>query len=248
MTQKIDEPVGGLTRRSALKAGVALSSGLAFGGTAVGTVGAAKVAGTDNAMPVHLFVRDHKDDEPSPVPDSGDKIVERRQGHPIDDGTELGHDGRWLTWGEFSDVEGSISVDCRGSGTDVSFKTSGLIPNVLYTAWVVVFEDPGFDKTTRDFATAFENLVGVGSLGKNDGSENVFRADSEGEAMVSANHPKGDLSVFGEVGNCLLDEFEVHFVGAGHLDDQTWGPIPEPEGRGSLAEQFSFMWVDGEFL
>lgn len=71
--------------------------------------------------------------------------------------------------------------------------------------------------------------------------------------MVAANHPKGDLSMFGEVGNCLLDELEVHIVGAGHLDDQSWGSIPEPgppmqEPRGSLAEQFSFTWVDGEIL
>ena len=46
---------------------------------------------TENIIPVDLFVRpaDTADQDPTlPTPRDGDLLVERMQGHPVDDGTD----------------------------------------------------------------------------------------------------------------------------------------------------------------
>lgn len=226
MSQQSERPIGGITRRDALKASAALASGLAGGGVAVGTVGASESI-TTRASTFHHRVRAADDSDPgSPKPDPQDLLVERAQGNPVDDGEVVDLDGtHQLRWGEFSAVEGRATVECVEGGTDVTFELRGLVPNELYSVWVIVFESPGF-VDTRNLKVATQNRVGVGSLGAPDGSENVFRArGSTGSLEVF--HPDGDLSVFGSVEDCLLNEYEVHLVGLFHLDNETHGPLPE---------------------
>lgn len=239
MTEKPNILNRSITRRSALKAGVVVSSGIAFGGAAIGTVGAVD-AKSETIVPVHHFLRAHTDDEPSAIPDATDKIVERREGNPIDEGTDADErDGHWLSWGEFSDITGEIKVTCVSGGTRVKLEVAGLIPGGLHTGWNVVFEEPGFNDT-RDLSKAFENLVGVGPLGAPDGSDSVFRADDDGRAELVATTPGGDLGTFGTIEDCALDEFEWHVVGDVKLDGETYGSVPGPAG--AHVEQFAFIF------
>src|SRR6185369_1844157 len=93
------------------------------------------------------------------------------------------------------------SVKCVKKGTHVVIEASGLVPNGVYSVWLLTFEAPGF---TPDFA----HLIGEGALGAPDGSDNTFTASDSGEAVISAFQPAGSLSEFGEVTGCLFDEFE----------------------------------------
>lgn len=253
---------GGITRRNALKAGMAVSSGLAFGGMVIGAAGvtAAPEGETENIVPVHHFVRaegaddgDSPFEEPTPPkPDVDDLLVERVQDLPVDDGTDPdvvdGEMGQ-LTWGQFGDVEGRMKLKCLEKGTHVSMHLRGLVPRALYTVWVVVFDAPGFIDD-RNLATATENIVGWAPLGENDGSENVFRPSASGEAQLTAidrpaTWPNGPAAGTGRKSEkCLLDEFEVHFVGGFHLDDETQGS----QFRPNAVEQFAFIAKDGDLV
>lgn len=255
MTPETEPPISGITRRDALKAGAAVSSGLAIGGTAIGTAGATRTHESEHIVPVDLFVRPEgtADEEPTaPAPTGDDLLVQRRQGLPVDDGTDPENvDGEMgqLTWSEFSDIEGRIRLKCLEKGTHVSMHLSGLVPHALYTAWVVVFDHPGFDPTTRDIETAVEHLVGFAPLGEDDGSENVFRPSASGEAQVTAIDepavwPNGPAAGERRSERCLLDEFEVHFVGGYHLDDENQGTQFQP----NAVEQFAFIAREGELL
>lgn len=149
MTQQTEGPIGGLTRRRALRSGVALSTGLVFGGFASGTAAATAMA-TSRAVPIHLALRAMGDSEPSPRPDPQDKLVHRFSGNPVDDGTDHEElDGsHQLKWGEFRALEGRARMECVEDGdvveTAVSLAVKGLVPGGLYTVWVCEFENPGF--------------------------------------------------------------------------------------------------------
>ena len=130
----------------------------------------------------------------------------------------LAPDGHWLTFGELSQVSGRASLKCHKKGTHVVLEMSGLIPDGVYTIWLLTFEAPGF---TPDFA----HLIGEGSLGASDGSENVIIASAEGEGTLSVFQPAGALSEFGEVTGCLFEEFEFHVVGVYHPDGMTYGIV-----------------------
>ncbi|MDX1747965.1 MAG: hypothetical protein R3324_18695 [Halobacteriales archaeon] len=265
MTRHSNRPIEGITRRTALRTGVAVSSGLAFGGAAVGTVGARRGAVAE-IVPEHFFVRAEGDEDPdaddvggatddhadyAPVPDPADEIVERRLGHPVDDGTQHeAQDGHHFTWAEFSDLGGLVNIRCTGRETHVNLAAHGLIPGGLYTAWVVVFGPPGFDFDSRNMfpfgaaGTAAEHVVAAGPLGSSGGGENVFRANHAGIGALTARHPAGPLGIFGTVGDCLLEEFEVHIVGDFHLDDLTHGSVPGAPG--THVEQFGAVIKEGE--
>lgn len=256
MKRNTDSHIRGITRRRALKTGAAVTSGLAVSGAAIGTVGANQRA-TAEIVGEHHFVRAADDSDPgSPIPDPQDRLVERRNGQPVDDGTDESElDGtHQLTWGEFRAVNGHVTMECSGDGTDVSLQAQGLVPNKLYTAWVVVFHEPGFDFTSREIfpfgssGTAAEHFLGAGPLGSPDGGDNIFRTrGSNGE--LSAHHPSGELPIPGPEGSytvdgCLLDEFEVHIVGDYHLDGQTHGSIPGFPGE--HVEHFGAAFKEGE--
>lgn len=154
----------------------------------------------------------------------------------------LAPDGQQVTLGEWEAVQGQARVKCVESGTHTVLHVSGLIPKGVYTIWQLVFKAPGFDGT-------FTNLVGVGALGENDGSQNVLRASETGEGQVSAISPSGPLSAlapgasdhYSIAGCALTGEFEVHYVGAYHLDSRTYGPVPG--ARSTFAEQFGFRYM-----
>jgi len=261
MTHDSEQQIGGITRRNALKTGAAVTGGLALGGTATGTAGAIRMEESANIIPVHHFVRAEGDsDDPngpfedpvSPVPDKGDPLVSRIEGAPVDDGSapdEEDGDLGQLTWGQYKDVEGRIRLKCIKKGTHVSMHLSGLVPKGLYTAWVVAFEKPGFNAEERALGPALANLVGSAPLGDNDGGENVFRASASGKAQVAAIDEPAKFTGPGFIDpgtskQCLLDHFEVHFIGALHLDNETHGPDPRPYG----VEHFGFIAIDGEFV
>ena len=158
----------------------------------------------------------------------GTPLFEAQRHNPI-----LAPDGHQVTLAEFNAVEGEKSVKCVSRGTHVVVQLRHLIPNGVYTIWNVVFKAPGFDPT-------FSNLIGFGALGSPSGTQNVFTASTAGEGAVSAITGPGPLSLFGSIATCALTgEFEWHVVGAYHIDGQSHGPSPGPEG--SAVNQFAFI-------
>ncbi len=158
--------------------------------------------------------------------------------------TVLGHNpiiapnGHHVTLGEYNTVEGRAQIKCLSNGTHVTLNLSNLIPNGTYTIWTLTFQAPGFDGT---LASLFANLTGVGAFGLSDGSANTFVASASGKGQITRIVTAGNLSEFGSIGSCVLsDEFEVHFIGAYHLDGNTYGPTPGPDG--SYIEHFGFIF------
>lgn len=240
MSQNLDGLTGGLTRRHALKAGAGVVSGMVGNQAAVGTVSASESISV-RASAFHHRLRAADDEEPSPKPDPQDLLVERARGNPVDDGNVVELDGtHQLRWGELRAVEGRTTVECVDGGTDVTVELAGLVPNQLYSVWVIVFEEPGF-VDTRNLSVATQNRVGLGSLGAPGGSENVFRARGS-TGRLNVFHPKGALSGFGSVANCLLNEHEVHLVGMFHLDNKSDDAKPVP---GTVVPHVAFEFGTG---
>ena len=136
----------------------------------------------------------------------------------------LAPDGHQVTWGEWTDVEGRAAVKCINEGSHVVAHFSGLIPNGQYTAWIVAFDPPGFT------GTSLANAFMFGPLGLQDGSQNAFVADANGEGQSSGILPPGPLSIIHtrNFDGCLTDEFQFHVAIAYHGDGQTHGPVPGP--------------------
>lgn len=183
---------------------------------------------TDEIINVPLFV----EDENGQLPANDDaKLFEIRKKNPVVD-----REGKQLTFGEFSTVRGTLTVEGRENGTRVSLDLTGLIPNALYTVWNVTFHEPGFDPSKEE-----NNIRGVGVIGKGDGSESYFRASPSGTGTISAFTPKGLLSMFGDIAaHPFEDEVEWHIVGAYHMDDLSHGPDLGPDG--TVVEQFAFVF------
>src|SRR5205823_1832133 len=109
-------------------------------------------------------------------------------------------DGSQMTLGQFRAAMGNASVKCVRSGSLAVLHFSGLRPAGIYSAWIVVLP---FNPDPQ----------GVGSLGVTALSNNVFVADDTGEGQISRITPAEDLSVFGSVGPCLLDNpLQIHLV------------------------------------
>jgi hypothetical protein len=156
-------------------------------------------------------------------------LFEARKRNPV-----LTPAGRQITFGEFEAVEGSAVVQCMPGGTQVTLQLRNLIPNGVYSIWNLVFNPPGFDPS-------FANLSGIGAAGSSAGSENTFRASASGDGTLTALTAGGPLSMQGSIGACALtDEFEWHVVGAYHIDGQSHGPSPGPDG--TSVEQFGFIF------
>jgi hypothetical protein len=138
-----------------------------------------------------------------------------------------------VTLGEFRKAAGSIAVRCTDSGTHVAMSLNGLIPHGTYTVWVAK-PDPN-DQTHM-------KMIGVGALGKDDGSENSFTADENGFAYVTATNPGGKLSTFGTIGGCwLTGEPMVQIAGVYHIDGTTHGPVVGTDG--TYVGQFAFAFM-----
>ncbi len=148
----------------------------------------------------------------------------------------LAPDGHQITLGEFNKVSGYAKVKCINAGTHVDIHLKGLIPNGVYTIWVVTFKSPGFDGTLA-------NVIGVGALGPVDGSKNSFTASAAGTASLSEIMPAGVMSEFGSVGSCLSSEYEVQLWGAYHIDGLTHGRSPGDES--TWVQHFFFGFKGG---
>lgn len=201
----------------------------------------------------------HLQDEAGNGPPFTDEttLYERLAGNPVDTGIDsTALDGEHVTWDEFSAVKGSIVAKCIDQGTYVSMRLQNLIPLGLYTLWIDLFEEPGFDADTRDIDEALANEIGIGAVGPNDGSQSTFRASETGEAMYTGIIPPGELSMAGEVGACALPgpsfnrdlpkqlpdpPYELQIVGAYKLDDKSHGPEPGPDG--TWVPQFVFAFT-----
>jgi hypothetical protein len=181
---------------------------------------------TDEIGPVHLFLANQEGELPT---EPSELVYESRKGNPV-----IAPGGHHLTLEEFNAVRGKLKMECTKKGTIVSLDLEGLIPFATYSVWVLVFEAPGF---TEDFA--YEIAEGV--PGGSNGLHSSFVAGSDGKAVYSEMVPKGQMSYFGSVTNCLLDEYEVHIVGAYHLDGHTYGGELGPDGK--AVEQFGFVYM-----
>ena len=166
---------------------------------------------------------------------------------PIEDTTLLwnnrGHtpimapDGHQVTLAEFISVAGKGKVVYTSRGADITIELRGLIPNGLYSMWILVFKRPGFHGN-------FDNLIGNGALALTTSwGNNTFTAFPSGTASLSATIHAQTLSVFGSVGNCLCSEYEIHLMGDYHSNNLIRnGTAGDP---GFWITQFFFPFLGG---
>ena len=152
-------------------------------------------------------------------------------------------DGHQLKFGEWNAVHGQVLVKCIHSGSLVVVHLSGLIPNGQYSAWVVFFKAPGFNPDPTLPSPPAANSVSAGPLGLQDGSENGFVADDDGEGEIVGVLPAGPMSLLHLVtfDGCLTDEvgFQVHI--AYHIDGTTHGPVQGPPCSWAVQRIFDFQ-------
>jgi hypothetical protein len=139
----------------------------------------------------------------------------------------LNPDGSQMTLGQYNTVSGRAAVKCLKSGTHTVLHFSGLRPGGVYTIWIVELDSmPG-------------PPLGVGSLGNNLGTQNSFVADDTGVGQIVASTPAEDLSIFGHIGQCMLDSpflFEMVY----HSDGMTHGGDPGPPNTWVTNARFLF--------
>jgi hypothetical protein len=137
-------------------------------------------------------------------------------------------DNHQITLGEWIQANGNVSLQCTRKGTVITAAFTGLIPNAVYSVWIVVW-GPG--PANPDGS----NLIGVGPVGAIDGSQNHFVSSSTGTGGVSALTPAETLSEIPyPIGACLLSNSdpnigEVDIAVGYHLDGQTHGGVSSPD-------------------
>lgn len=180
-------------------------------------------------LPNEIRDREGKQITDTTPPDT--PIFEFRQGNAIY-APGSGKNRRQLTLKDYMQANGSIYVKCTiQQGTRTAMHLNGLVPGGVYTVWLAK-PDPGDMSKT----------LGVGALGKGDGSENHFTADQSGEADIAAFTPGGALSTFGTISDCwLTGEPIVQVAGVYHIDGKTHGPVIGPDG--TYAAQFAFVFA-----
>src|SRR5699024_5636337 len=161
-------------------------------------------------------------------------------------------EGNPISWEEYDNVQGNVTVECVERGTRLTVELSGLIPGGLYTIWNVILEKPGFGGSLQSL---LGSIVGVAPMGAPDGTESEFRASAEGTAQITEITPAGSMLQFPDVDedwpdkrgikDCALNEYEYHVVGDYHYDDKTHGNIPGPAG--THVEQFGFVFKQNDF-
>jgi hypothetical protein len=142
-------------------------------------------------------------------------------------------DGHQLTLGEWTQVQPRAAMKCIQEGTHVTIHVSGLIPDGVYTVWMLIFDGP-FGVAAPGKPAPFGHLVGIGSLGANDGSQNAFQASASGQGQISVIVPPQAPSSTGPpflnnryiLEGCLLDEIGVHLSGVYHFDGESHGSDP----------------------
>lgn len=197
-------------------------------------VGARAQTSNTTSFHVLLFIRDSSCNVKDPsagvltLSSPGDTLIfESRKCNPV-----LAPDGTTqLTLSEFLAADGSATAQCVTGGTKSILHLTGLVPNGVYTVWhLKVVNAPGTI-----------TLAGIGSLGPNDGSGNVFTADANGNGTLTTTSPAGPLSLFGSIKSCWLSGvFDNHLVVAYHIDGKTSGKTPGPGG--TFVEQFAIVF------
>ncbi|NBC16027.1 MAG: hypothetical protein GVY18_01785 [Bacteroidetes bacterium] len=192
-------------------------------------------ATSDELVPLPFFVRAESGNKVDPETTSpGTPLISDLGREPV-----IAPDGHQVTWGEWSGVDGSITVTCVEEGTRIELDLSGLIPHGVYTIWNVTFAPPGF---TGDFEAPGlpAHVQAFGPAGPSNGHRSMFLASADGEGSFAVTTPPGDLGTTGSIQACALEEFEWHVVGLYHFDGRTYGPERGPAG--THAEQFAFVF------
>jgi hypothetical protein len=137
-------------------------------------------------------------------------------------------DTHQIKLGEWIQANGNVSLQCTKKGTVITAEFTGLIPNAVYSCWIVVW-GPGPAKPDGS------NLIGVGPVGAIDGSQNHFVSSSTGTGVVSALTPAETLpEIPYPIGSCLLSKTdpnigEIDIAVGYHLDGQTHGSVSSPD-------------------
>src|SRR5262249_15791380 len=140
-------------------------------------------------MPMEIRDKNGNPITDSTAPDT--PIFESRQGNAVY-APGSGKSRRQLTVGDFMKACGSVAVRCTvQQGTRTAMHLNNLFPGGVYSVWVVKPDPSDSSK-----------LLSVGSLGKNDGTENTFTADQNGEADIVGHTVGGNLSDFGTIADC----------------------------------------------
>ncbi len=155
----------------------------------------------------------------------------------------LAPDGHHLTLGEFDRVQGLALANCSGAGTHLTLNLSGLLPDGIYTLWLVI-KEPGMDGAPTP--------IGLGSFGAAAGGDSQLIVAADGTSSISVLQPAGPLTnsippqpeaSMDEryvVGSCLFEEaiFEAHVIY--HNDGSMYGDYP---GSGETwATQAAFVF------
>jgi len=195
------------------------------------------------------------DNDPAPVLNDSRQLITKP---PADYDGEYDDAWAPMTWGDLAGVEGEVEVGAAAEdGTLVDIQVENAVPNGQYTIWVVKFAELETPDEYDAFVTPRGNgLVGFQNLGVKLGdrteADNQFRTDGDGNASITRRNEGGPLSgvpgfrppnypFVGEADDYVQDadrlarvdddltaEDEIHFVGAYHYDDQTWGVYPGP--------------------
>jgi hypothetical protein len=142
----------------------------------------------------------------------------------------LAPDGHQLTLGEFKAVKGMAKVKCVSQGTHSVLHFSGLVPNGVYTVWLLIF------------GNGYPDVTAAGALGTTNPIENFFTASASGEGQLSVTTPEGPLSAFPGPRQeaCWLNEVVVELWLVYHSDNQTHGPEPGPPATWVTHARFLF--------
>ena len=186
----------------------------------------------DNLIPFFMNVRGGSCDVMNPAvgmitstTPANTPLFNRNALGPITCVPVLAPDGHHLTLGEYTTVKGTASVKCINKGTHSVLHFSGLVPNGVYSLWLILFDGSTF--------------VGAGALGPTNPIENSFTATPSGQGQLSVTTPEQDLSIEGHVGACWLDvPVELHL--AFHSDNQTHGAVPGPTETWVVNARFFF--------
>lgn len=137
-------------------------------------------------------------------------------------------DNHQIKLGEWIQANGDVALQCTKKGTVITAEFTGLIPNAVYSCWIVVW-GPGPAKPDGS------NLIGVGPVGAIDGSQNHFVSSSTGTGVVSALTRAETLpEIPYPIGSCLLSKTdpnigEIDIAVGYHLDGQTHGSVSSPD-------------------
>ena len=135
----------------------------------------------------------------------------------------LAPDGHHIIYSEWQQAQGEALVSCSGKTTNFDIHFTGLIPNGVYTVWVIPL---GADKSSWNT----DDILGTGALGDPTGNQNTIIATAQGEGGLIESMTSGDLSTFGALTTCVLtsDKGMVLILDY-HIDGKTYGATSGPD-------------------